>query len=150
MSGKANCFCHVGIVTNDIERLKNFYIDILGLTFIRQYRCDDEASRETLGMEGMEQDIAVLTCGEEGPYIEIISYVNPKESSKALPKDFVINDIGITHLSIYVDDIEDIYLCIKELNLECISSPVWHDNGSAYMFFRDPDGNWCELIQKNR
>ncbi|MDD4688954.1 MAG: VOC family protein [Eubacteriales bacterium] len=117
---------HVAIITSDYKKAKDFYVNKLGFTIIRDnYRKD----RDDYKLD--------LKCGD--CELEIFSMKNhPQRVTN--PEAY-----GLRHLAFYTDDIER---DVKELNKMGIKTePIRFDSytGNKAVFLRDPDGLPIEL-----
>ncbi len=118
---------HIAIIVSDYQLSREFYVDKLGFTVIREnYRADKD---------DWKLDLKVNETTE----LEIFGVKNP-------PKRVSYPEAaGLRHLAFKVDCIEDV---IKELNSKGIRvEPVREDTftGKKMTFFFDPDNLPLEL-----
>lgn len=117
---------HIAIIGSDYEKLKHFYVDLLGFEIIREnYRKE----RDDYKID--------LACGEQEIELFIIkdapARVNYPEA------------LGLRHLAFKVKSVDD---TVKELNAKGIATePVRLDDytGKKMTFFHDPDNLPLEI-----
>ena len=117
---------HIALIVSDYEKTKEFYIDKLGFTLIREvYRPE-------------QQDyLRMLRLGET--CLEI--FVKPRNPERVNNPEAK----GLRHLAFHVEDIEPAVAWLNGMGIE--TEPVREDlvNGGRFTFFRDPDGLPLEL-----
>lgn len=121
---------HVGVMVKDIEASITFYKEVLGM--------------ELLGMlDHPNPNIKLAFLGFHGAKeteLELIQGYNDQ-----LPQEGKVHHIAFT-----VDDIEKEVQRLKQLEVEVkfIDKEITTlPNGSRYIFFYGPDGEWIELFQ---
>ena len=63
--------------------------------------------------------------------------------------DTRLNDRGLTHIALTVDDLDREYARLGAENIEFISPPETSpDGGAKVAFCRGPDGEFVELVQE--
>lgn len=121
---------HIAVICSNYEKSKEFYVNILGLTIIK------ETYREK--RESYKLDLAI----GENYCIELFSFPNPRERL-SYPEA-----AGLRHLAFEVDNIE---VAIKELNdKNIITEPIRIDEftDKKFTFFSDPDDLPIEFYEK--
>ncbi|WP_016832701.1 VOC family protein [Herbaspirillum lusitanum] len=120
-------FSHIGIFVTDIQRMADFYVDVLDFTI---------TDRGTL--QGPEGPIElVFTSRDPDVHHQIVLVSGRPERI-----DFnVVNQISMT-----ADSIETLQAFHRRLQRADVSeiSPVTHGNALS-VYFRDPEGNRIEL-----
>ena len=135
---------HVAISTPDIERLSDFYQNLLGFEEVFKLNWDvgDTVLDSITGLKDSSARIIMLRCGNA--CLELFEYQTPppKPGEPSRP----VCDHGITHICLQVTDIDDEYTRLKEagMHFHCAPQPVG-DLQATYG--RDPDGNVVELLQ---
>ncbi|WP_078553520.1 VOC family protein [Bacillus alkalicellulosilyticus] len=122
---------HVGIMVKDIEASIHFYESIVGMTL-----------KNTLLHTNGIIKLAFLGFTKDGETeLELIQGYNDK-----LPSEGKVHHIAIT-----VDDIEEEWSRIQNLDVELIDSDITTlPDGSRYFFFYGQDGEWIEFFQKGK
>jgi lactoylglutathione lyase len=130
---------HTGQVVADLERARRFYTEVLGFEVWYELDLPDEASAKLLGLEpplGAAASYLVL----DGFVLELISFSAAGAQAPYRPR--VMNEPGLTHLSVSVDDIHATAKRAVEYGGEIVEAT---DVGAA-LFVRDPDGQLLELL----
>ena len=135
---------HVAISTPDIERLSDFYKNLLGFeeVFKLNWEIGDKALDNITALKDSSARIIMLKCGNA--CLELFEYETPPP--KAGDENRPVCDHGITHICLQVTDIENEYSRLKNagMRFHCPPQPVG-DLQATYG--RDPDGNVVELLQ---
>jgi len=132
-----NVFNHVGVCVTDLERSRRFY-EALGFAFKRELRPPDGISAKLLGLQSPLGLTAVyLTLGTFT--LELLHFDAP-DTPPATPR--VMNEPGLTHLSISAGDLSGTLERVRSLGCEVIDDT---DIKVAVMI-RDPDGQLIELL----
>jgi catechol 2,3-dioxygenase-like lactoylglutathione lyase family enzyme len=130
---------HTGQVVADLERAKRFYTEVLGFSFWYELELPDEASAALLGLQpplGATASYLQL----DGFVLELIAF--SADGAQAPYRARTMNEPGLTHLSVSVDDIRATATRAVELGGAIVEGT---DLGVA-MFIRDPDGQLLELL----
>lgn len=127
---------HVGLRVADLERSVRFY-EALGFTQRTTMDIPDEATSRLLRVPSPAGLRAVYLTN--GPFVlELMGFAHhPRE-----PADRAMTDVGLTHLSIGVDDLAAARAAVAEHGGEVLDDT---DLGMAVMV-RDPDGQLVELL----
>ena len=134
---------HAGIVTDDLESSLKFYRDLLGFKEVRRVEESNPFIETVLGMKGVYvTTIKMFDSG--GGQIELLHFKShPKNRGER-----EINDIGISHVALTVDDVHQLYENLKNSGVSFVSSPRLSDDGSATVAFcRAPEGTFIELVE---
>ena len=133
-------FAHPAIVVDDLEKAEQFYANMFGFVTM-----NDESWARNAEIDisiGSKDSVCrgVMMAGHNC-YLELFVFEQPEESNTH-PSNLGSHDLGIRHLSFYVDSAED--ECERFLNLGGSSLGTPH-NGIVYL--RDPFGNIIELCE---
>jgi lactoylglutathione lyase len=131
-------FNHVGHCVTDLARSRRFYEELLAFTFEREIEPPDDPSAVLLRLE---PPIGMTACylRRDGLVLELLQY----GAAPTVPRPpRVMNERGLTHLSLSVDDIGDVCRRIPEFGGEVLEDT----NIGAGIFVRDPDGQLIELL----
>jgi lactoylglutathione lyase len=137
----ANVMNHLGQCVTDLERSRTFYEEALGFTYWRTLELDDEPSNQLLRLQ---TPMGFRACYlKQGPFVlELLHFAG--EGAKPAPyRARTMNEIGLTHISLSVDDIPGTCALVEQHGGE-----VLHDTqlNGASLFVRDPDGQLIELL----
>ena len=117
---------HIAVIASSYEKAREFYVDKLGFTLIR------EVYRETQG-----DYLRMLRLGDT--VIEL--FIRPDAPRRVTDPEA----LGLRHLAFRVEDIDPVVAWLTEMGIE--TEPVREDkvNGGRFTFFRDPDGLPLEI-----
>ena len=120
---------HVGHCVRDLEQTQRFYEEVLGFEFWRQL-LDLEAPLDT--------ELVYLRNGSF--VIELLHYRAGTTRESAMAR--AMNETGLTHLSISVDDID----AVVAKALAYGGSVLEQTHVGVAVMLRDPDGQLIELL----
>src|SRR4029078_3704610 len=93
---------HTGQVVTDLERAKRFYQEVLGFALWYEIAPPDDAPTKLSGLTPpLELHASYLTL--DGFVLELIHFAAP--GATAAYRSRTMNEPGLTHLSISVDDV---------------------------------------------
>ncbi|HCI04371.1 TPA: hypothetical protein DEW47_00085 [Patescibacteria group bacterium] len=135
---------HIGIVTNNLENSLKFYKDILGFKIKMEGFEDRNFIDHILNLKKSSL-MTVKLVDEKGGIIELLKYDNPR--GKPIKRE--INDLGLSHFALTVDDLNETYDRLKNNNIEFVSAPILSpDNKAKVCFCYDPNGIVIELVEQ--
>ena len=121
---------HIAIICSDYPRSKQFYVDILGLTVIR------EVYREP--RNSYKLDLAI----GDTYVIELFSFPEPPRRVTG-PEA-----CGLRHLAFRVSDVAATKLELEANGVTVEAIRIDECTGAKFTFFRDPDGLPLEIYQQ--
>jgi len=130
---------HTGLVVTDLERAKRFYQEVFGFKFWYEIQPSDEATAKLICLApplGLTASYLTL----DGFVLELMHYAAPAATATFRPRP--MNEPGLTHLSISVDDVRASAARAAQCGGEIVEAS---DVGVA-LFVRDPDGQLIELL----
>lgn len=117
---------HIAIIVSDYETAKDFYVNKLGFSVVRDnYRPDRGDYKLDLKLGDMELEIFA---------------VNSPPVRKSYPEA-----CGLRHLAFWVEDIEAAVFELNQLGIETEEIRVDEFTKKRMTFFHDPDGLPLEL-----
>jgi lactoylglutathione lyase len=134
-----SAFNHVGQCVTDLERSKRFYCELFDFTFEREIQPPDESSAQLMSLTpplGMTAAYLV----RDGLVLELLHYSAADQTRPFRAR--TMNEPGLTHLSLSVDDVDAVCARVPEFGGEVVEST----NIGAAVFVRDPDGQLLELL----
>jgi catechol 2,3-dioxygenase-like lactoylglutathione lyase family enzyme len=132
-------FNHCGHVVTDLERAKRFYQEVFGFSFWYEITPPDEATAK-LNCLDPPLGITASYLTLDGFVLELMHYSAP--GATAPYRRRTMNEPGLTHLSISVEDVHETAAKALLHGGEVIAES---DIGLA-IFIRDPDGQLVELL----
>ncbi|GEM_PF-254149 len=152
---KITAFYHTGFVVKDIHKSIEWYSKVLGMQVMRQ---PAETSTEWLAaVVGYPKVRLVLAMvGVPGGHsIELIQYLEPKGHQGPNKSDRC--DVGAAHCGMLVDDVRAWHRKLKAAGVwvagvwvagEPTLRDVPYPWGRYAFYFRDPDGNYLEMVER--
>jgi lactoylglutathione lyase len=130
---------HTGHVVTDLERAKRFYQEVLGFSPWYEITPPDAATAKLCCLEPpLDLTASYLTL--DGFVLELMQYSAPGAAAPYSPR--VMNEPGLTHLSISVEDVR----ATATRAVEYGGKVVEESDVGAALFIRDPDGQLLELL----
>ncbi|MBN7797651.1 VOC family protein [Parahaliea mediterranea] len=138
-------FHHVAISTPDLERARDFYCGLLGFEQVMTMGYERSGTpRPHLQADDGAARGVVIRAGFV--HLEIVEYSYPVPNPID-PRRQVV-DHGLAHLSFQVTHLESEYARLCEAGMVFHSEPMQGiDEGSLFVYGRDPDGNVLEFIE---
>ena len=132
-------FNHTGQIVTDLARSKRFYQEVLGFKFWYEIEPPDQG---TAKLTGLRPPLGLTACylTLDGFVLELMRYSAP--GANAPFRRRTMNEPGLTHLSVAVDDVRATAEKAVQFGGEIIEDT---DIGNA-LFIRDPDGQLLELL----
>jgi glyoxylase I family protein len=121
---------HIAILTDDYERSKRFYTEVLGFTIIREtYRAGRKSYKLDLAIAGLYQ-------------IELFSFPDFRERG-SYPEAK-----GLRHLAFAVDDVDAAAAELKAKDVPVEAVRMDELTRKRFVFFTDPNGQPLELYER--
>ncbi len=130
---------HTGLVVTDLERSKQFYQQVFGFRFWYEITPPDVPTAQ-LSMLTPPLGVTASYLTLDGFVLELMHYSAVGATLPFRPR--TMNEPGLTHLSISVDDVQAAAGKAAEYGGQLIEES---DIGAA-LFVRDPDGQLIELL----
>lgn len=129
---------HLGQCVSDLDRSRRFYESVFGFVVEREIYPPDIPSDRLLGLKA---PLGMTAC-----YLRLDSLVlellHFSEVDLSKSKTRVMNETGLTHLSLRVEDLSDTCARVEEFGGQVIKET----DISVGIFVRDPDGQLIELL----
>jgi glyoxylase I family protein len=120
---------HIAILTDDYERSKQFYTEVLGFEIIREtYRKERDSYKLDLSIAGVYQ-------------VELFSFPDYRERG-SYPEAK-----GLRHLAFAVDDVDASAAELRAKGVEVEAVRVDELTQRRFVFFNDPNGQPLELYE---
>ena len=143
----------VGMVAEDLERTVKFYTEVVGLKEVKGF----EASAEKATQFGLtdNQDVTArvfVTLDASGkPSTKLKMMAFPKAQGKAPDQKYIHSTLGVSYLTLFVTDMDAMMARLKKAGVKTLGKTPASIGGSNLLtVFRDPDGNFIELIGPSR
>ena len=139
-------FSHLGICVSDLDRSLRFYCEGLGFeqTASHQVGADFGAL-----MEIEDVDLQSRMLSRDGITIELLSFTSPGQTGDGARRP--MNQLGLTHLSLRVDDVDEVASRIEALGGTVVpATRTTFELPAAkldFLYCTDPDGVRIELME---
>jgi lactoylglutathione lyase len=130
---------HTGQIVTDLERAKRFYQEVLGFKFWYEITPPDDMTAKLSCLEPPLGVTASYLC-LDGFVLELMHYSAPRATVPF--KARTMNEPGLTHLSISVDDVR----ATAEKAVEYGGQIIEESDIGVAIFIRDPEGQLLELL----
>ncbi|MBF0546921.1 MAG: TIM barrel protein [Candidatus Riflebacteria bacterium] len=135
---------HVGIVVSDLSRSLTFYRDLLGFSIVREMDESGLFLDNILKEKNVRVKTIKLAPSKGGCQVELLQFISPESSHISR----TIFSGGISHFSLTVQDLNNLYFNLLKNGVECTTSPqISEDKNVKVTFCIDPDGNYIELVE---
>jgi catechol 2,3-dioxygenase-like lactoylglutathione lyase family enzyme len=145
---------HIGVSVPDIDRARNFYIDLLGgVEEVPPLEWRDNAFIDAV--VGLRDSAAKqFFCRLGNAHVEVFEYAQPRSAPQDPEKG--VHNFGYTHFAIQVDDILATHARLVEAGIRVHTPPAMEgitiaDDGSkrgyAATYCRDWFGNVFEIME---
>jgi lactoylglutathione lyase len=132
-------FNHVGVCVTDLARSRRFYEEVLGFEYWREVEPPDAMVAKLIDLEP-PIGVTAVYLRQDAFVLELMHYADAGAHATASPR--VMNEIGLTHVSVSVDDID----ATAAKAVEFGGSVLEQTNVGAAVMIRDPDGQLLELL----
>jgi catechol 2,3-dioxygenase-like lactoylglutathione lyase family enzyme len=137
-------FSHIGICVSNLEQSVRFYCEGLGFELVQSHTVGAEFGRL------MEVDDVVLQSRfvrRDGVSIELLHFDSPGHTGGPVRRP--MNQLGLTHLSLRVEDLEAVAQVIESLGGSVVASTrttFGTTDALDFVYCTDPDGVRVELM----
>jgi lactoylglutathione lyase len=136
---------HFGICVSDLDRSLRFYREGLGFELVASHQIGEEFGA-LMEVEDVQLESRMLS--RDGVTIELLGFESPGHTGDGRRRP--MNQLGLTHLSLRVDDVESLASTIEELGGEVVrGTRTTLDLSGArldFLYCTDPDGMRIELM----
>jgi catechol 2,3-dioxygenase-like lactoylglutathione lyase family enzyme len=130
-------FNHLGHCVTDLARSRRFYEELLGFEFQREIHPPDDPSSILLRLP-RPLGMTAAYLRRDGLVLELLHFA----SGTAAARERVMNEPGLTHISLSVDDVDAVCRRVGGYGGEVLDDT----NIGSGIFIRDPDGQLIELL----
>jgi catechol 2,3-dioxygenase-like lactoylglutathione lyase family enzyme len=147
---KARSFSHVGITVSDFNRAVKFYWEVFGCPLVGVADTPSDRVRSFFHVPAdpsTEPGAGAPACRigwirvPGGGVLEIFEF-----QPQIPPGTVHWNQVGLTHISFNVRNLERWYDYLVSKGVECVSRPERSPRGHSFFFVKDFDGNLIELM----
>lgn len=135
---------HLGLVVENMEKILEFYVGILGQEIVVDLIEEGNYWAALTGVPNSSSRV-VKTRVPDGSVIEIVEFLKPKA---IIPPSIVYHLKGLNHLAYNVKEIDTQYEYLKKNGVEFISEVLKspYDPVKTF-FFKDPEDNLLQFVE---
>lgn len=136
----------VGVVTKDLDKSLDFYLNVIGMTKVSEFDVDGDFGTSSGLTDGLafHVDVLKLQDSPDANQWKLMSF--KKEGSHPMPK-FIHDDTGMQYITIMVNSLEPFLKRIKEHKVKLMAdTPIPLGETDHFVLVQDPDGTIIELI----
>lgn len=138
---------HVGIVVNDLETAKEFFVD-LGFTVSGTTTVEGEWVGRIIGLSNVRSDVVMLKAPDGQLDIELSKFHQPVAIDQGAGQLQTSNTLGLRHIAFEVDDLESIVTALKRKGTELVGEIETYGNAWKLCYIRGPEGIFIELAEQ--
>jgi catechol 2,3-dioxygenase-like lactoylglutathione lyase family enzyme len=136
----------VGVVTKDLQKSLDFYLNVIGMTKVGEFDVDEKFGKSS-GLTdevAFHVDILKLQDSPDANQWKIMSF--GKAGSHPMP-NYIHDDTGMQYVTIMVNSLEPFLKRIKKHNVKLMGdTPIPLGEKDHFVLVQDPDGTIIELI----
>jgi lactoylglutathione lyase len=136
---------HVGVCVSDLERSLRFYCEGLGFELAASHQVGEEFAA-LMEVPGVRLESRMIT--RDGVTVELLGFTEPGTTGDGGRRP--MNQLGLTHFSLRVDDVEAVAAAIVALGGSVVGGTrtTFELGGAAldFVYCTDPDGVRIELM----
>ncbi|MFK8057532.1 MAG: VOC family protein [Saprospiraceae bacterium] len=142
----ANRSISIGLLVNDLEASKHFYVDLLGLVETRNFSINEDFGTRSGLSDGVPFEVFIVKPegADQATEIKLVQFKDPLAQKAEGP---IQGSNGVRYMTLFVDDVMAVIERLKADGLtlegEC---PLKLGNGADFAVVKDPDGVFVELI----
>ena len=141
----------IGVVCSDAKKSIAFYESVVGFKRVGEFSVPAKMGRESGLSDAQPFKIDVLTLGADKTATKLKLMQFPKAPGARQDLRFIHSTLGVSYLTIVVKDLEAAVARAKKQGVKPLGkgiTPVPESiaAGIAIVLFRDPDGNFVELV----
>lgn len=141
----------LGIVVSDVDAAVKFYTEAIGFKEAGGFKVPADFAKDAGLTDEKPLDIRVLQLGDDENATKLKLMQLPGVKSKKSDNRFIHSQLGISYLTIFVEDTAKALKRLEKANVKPLAnSPVGLPEplpqGVFLTVVRDPDGNLVELV----
>ena len=138
-------FSHLGICVSDLDASRRFYCEGLGFAEVAAHEVGEEFAA-LMEVEGVR--LRSTMVAKDGVTIELLGFDRPGVTGDGGRRP--MNALGLTHLSLRVDDLEAVAATVQALGGAVVRSTrttlPFGERSLGFVYCTDPDGVRIELM----
>ena len=137
----------IGIVVKDLELTAKFYSEVIGLKEVEGFNVPGESGKRFGLTDNQSINVRVFLLGEapNSAKLKVMSF--PNKRGKRQSQEFIHSTLGFSYLTVFVEDMTNALSRLRKANVILLGeSPASLGENQYLTVFKDPDGNFFELI----
>ncbi|MFF2493515.1 VOC family protein [Agromyces sp. NPDC058064] len=137
---------NVGIVVDDLDAAVAFFVE-LGMAVEGRAPIEGTWADQTVGLDGVRSEIAVLVTPDGHGRLELATYLEPVASEMS-PANPPPNTLGLHRVMFAVDDIDDTVARLRGHGAELLGEIANYENVYRLCYLRGPAGIVLALAER--
>jgi|TARA_B100001250_G_scaffold413221_1_gene446650 predicted enzyme related to lactoylglutathione lyase len=137
----------LGIVVSDLKQAAKFYIEVVGMKEVPGFKVPGKRVAQ-FGLTDNQPVVArrfVLNDGKDSSSLKLMAF--PNAPGKRPSQKFIHSTLGFSYLTLFVNDMAAAVERAKKAGVKMLGETPSQLGGDNYLaVYRDPDGNFIELI----
>jgi catechol 2,3-dioxygenase-like lactoylglutathione lyase family enzyme len=136
---------HVGVVVDDLEAAKAFFVE-LGLEVQAEWSAEDDRVDRIIGLQGVQVDAAMMQTPDGHGRLELVMFIAPPspDGDGHAPA----NAPGLRHLTFEVDDLDAVLAGLQAHGAELVGEVERYGDVYRLCYIRGPEGIIVELAER--
>jgi catechol 2,3-dioxygenase-like lactoylglutathione lyase family enzyme len=139
---------NVLIVVEDLEAAKAFFVE-LGMELEGETTVEGPWADQTVGLEGVRADIAMLRTPDGHGRVELSRFHSPP-AVRPEPENAPANTLGMRRIMFAVDDLDDVVARLRGRGAELVGEIAQYEDLYRLCFVRGPEGIVVGLAEELR
>jgi catechol 2,3-dioxygenase-like lactoylglutathione lyase family enzyme len=135
---------HVGMVVNDIDAAKDFFVD-LGFTVVGEASVEGEWAGRVIGLEDIHSDVVMLQAPNGQIKLELSKFHRPEAIDS---KHTASNTLGLRHIAFQVEDLEGIVAALALKGRKLVGNIETYKDAWKLCYIEGPEGILIELDEQ--
>ena len=136
----------IGVVTQDIEKSLDFYLNVIGMTKVGEFDVDETFSKISGLADGVAFHVDILKL-QDTPDANLWKVMSFNKEGSHPKSTYIQDDTGMQYVTINVTSLEPFLKRIKKHNVKLLGdTPVPLGEKDHFVLIQDPDGTIIELI----
>lgn len=145
----SNGVIDLGLVVRDLDKSAKFYTEVVGLKEVNGFKVPGKVTGDFGLTDNQDVTARVFVALDAGgkPSSKIKMMAFPKAQGKAPDQEFIHSTLGVSYLTLFVTDMDAMMVRLKKAGVKTLGkTPAPIGGANRLTVFRDPDGNFIELI----
>jgi len=136
----------VGVVTKDLQKSLDFYLNVIGMTKVGEFDVDADFGKSSglTDKVAFHVDVLKLEDSPDANQWKLMSF--GKEGTHPMPT-YIHDDTGMQYITINVNSLDPFLKRIKKHGIQLMGdTPIPLSETDHFVLIQDPDGTIVELI----